>query len=88
MDGPSSGGTFDQYLYAIELDTADRTLYCAGATNKEIPTNAPPYNADGYDNTMTNLNGGSNTNYWTTIVYRINFDGTDLMDLTSMDPLQ
>ncbi|MBK9271542.1 MAG: T9SS type A sorting domain-containing protein [Saprospiraceae bacterium] len=79
---------FDQYLYAVELDTNDRVLYCGGATNWNIPTNAPPYDANGWRNTITGLNGQSNPlpSYYTSVLYRINFNGSDLMDLTLFGP--
>lgn len=79
---------FDQYLYAIELDTSDRVLYCGGATNWNIPINSAPYTATGWKNVITGLSGQSNPSpsYYTSVIYRINFDGTILMDLTLYGP--
>ena len=86
MDGDATGATFDEYLFAIQLDTTDFVMYCAGATNKNIPTTVAPYDANGYLNTITGLNGGSNVSWRTSIVYRISPSGNDLIDLTLYGP--
>jgi virulence-associated protein VapD len=90
MDDDS--GTFDEYLYAIQIDTLDGVIYCAGATNKNITVNVNPndtvsYEADGWRNVITwptngGNGGGSNTGESVAIVYRVNSSGTLLMDLT------
>ncbi|MEO6189118.1 MAG: hypothetical protein ABIO44_00925, partial [Saprospiraceae bacterium] len=83
LNGDGGGAAiFDQYLFAIQLDTLTSILYAAGACNLNIPTNAAPYDANGYRNIITGLNGGSNVNGWVSIVYRINSTGGDLVDLT------
>lgn len=88
MDGNGTNGngggaaTFDQYLYAVQLDTTTNIMYCAGATNLNIPTGSAPYDANGWRNIITGLNGGSNNNEWITVIYRINSTGNDLLDLT------
>ncbi|MCC6752668.1 MAG: hypothetical protein IT266_01650, partial [Saprospiraceae bacterium] len=84
MDGnTTNGNTFDQYLYAIALDSATNILYCAGATNINIPTSGGQgYDADGWRNTVTNLNSGPNSSPYVTVIYRINSIGNDLLDLT------
>ncbi|MBK8955441.1 MAG: hypothetical protein IPM34_07795 [Saprospiraceae bacterium] len=76
------GATFDQYLYAIQLDTLTNIMYCAGATNLAIPTGTAPYDANGWRNIITGLDGGSNNNEYVTVIYRINSAGNDLLDLT------
>jgi hypothetical protein len=65
MDGnTTNGNTFDQYLYAIALDSATNILYCAGATNINIPTSGGQgYDADGWRNTVTGLNRGHNLSH-------------------------
>ncbi len=79
--------TFDQYLYAIQFDTLDGITYCAGATNREIPTNSPPYDADGYMNTVSGLTSAPpNGSRFITVLYRINNVGNDLLDLTLFGP--
>ncbi|MBK9107818.1 MAG: hypothetical protein IPM92_05400 [Saprospiraceae bacterium] len=86
MDGwTTQSPAFDEYLYAIQLDSTDMTLYCAGSTNWNLPTNTGNYTADGYLNTITDLNGGQIINpFAATVVYRINFNGNDFMDLTCL----
>jgi uncharacterized repeat protein (TIGR01451 family) len=83
MDGDLAG--FDQYLFAIQVDPTDGMVYCAGGTNQSIPTNASPYNADGFKNTVT---GFSVTDALprVAVVYRVTGDGTDLVDLTLYGP--
>ncbi|MBP7240194.1 MAG: hypothetical protein KBA14_08205, partial [Saprospiraceae bacterium] len=79
--------TFDAYLYAIEVDPADGTVYCAGGTNRQFPTGAAPYDADGYLNVISGLTGApSNPLPMVAVVYRINNTGTDLLDLTMFGP--
>ncbi|MBL0235362.1 MAG: hypothetical protein IPQ02_01725 [Saprospiraceae bacterium] len=97
MDDDS--GTFDEYLYAIQIDTLDGTIYCAGGSNKNITVNTNPgdtvsYEANGWRNTITwqnntggwNSGGGSNTFKSVAVVYRVNSSGTLLMDLTLYGP--
>ncbi|MCC6816753.1 MAG: hypothetical protein IT267_10100, partial [Saprospiraceae bacterium] len=87
MDGNfTSGAPFDEYLYAIELDTATSILYCGGAANRNLPTTAAPYDADGYLNTITGLNGGMTGLYRAAVLYRISNTGGDLLDLTLFGP--
>ena len=87
MDGNfTSGSPFDEYLYAIELDTITGILYCGGATNRNLPTTSAPYDADGYLNTITGLTGGSNVDYRAAVLYRISSTGLDLVDLTLFGP--
>lgn len=96
-DDPSApGGVFDEYLYAIQIDTLDGVIYCAGATNKNISVNVNPndtvsYEANGWRNVITwptgaGSGGGSNTGESVAIVYRVNSSGTLLMDLTLYGP--
>ncbi|MGB3226607.1 MAG: hypothetical protein WBB02_01445, partial [Saprospiraceae bacterium] len=82
----SAPNDFDEYLYAIQLDTLDGILYCAGATNRQITTGTSPYDANGYQNVVTGLTGGTNTGEATSVVYRINSTGNDLLDLTLYGP--
>ncbi len=80
---------FDQYLFAIQLDPAEGLLYCAGATNLNIPTNAAPYDADGYLNTISGFYTGNVTNQGlprAAVIYRLTNDGTDIVDLTLYGP--
>ncbi|HRG69157.1 MAG TPA: hypothetical protein PLS73_09940, partial [Saprospiraceae bacterium] len=88
MDGNGTGGTFDEYLYAIQLDTITQIMYCAGSTNVNIPTSSAPYDANGYLNNISGLNGGSTPNppYSAAVIYRINSAGNDLLDLTLYGP--
>lgn len=96
-DDPSApGGVFDEYLYAIQIDTLDGVIYCAGATNKNISVNVNPndtvsYEANGWRNVITwptgaGNGGNSNTGESVAIVYRVNSSGTLLMDLTLYGP--
>ena len=75
---------FDQYLFAIQVDPTDGMIYCAGATNRNIPTNAPPYDADGYLNTVGGFGTGATPRV--AVVYRVNSTGSDLVDLTMFGP--
>ena len=86
MDGANSN--FDAYLYAIQVDPDDEIVYCAGGTNRPIPTNAAPYDADGYVNNITGLTGstGNPATPTVAVVYRISSDGSDLIDLTLYGP--
>ncbi|MBK7939871.1 MAG: hypothetical protein IPJ82_23550 [Lewinellaceae bacterium] len=83
MEGNNSG--FDQYLFAVQVDPADGMVYCAGATNINIPTGSAPYDANGYLNTITGFDGVGATPR-VPIVYRITGNGTDLVDLTLYGP--
>ncbi len=88
MDGNlSSPSLFDAYLYAIEVDPSTGIVYCAGATNNEIPHASAPYDADGYqdaeDIILPSGNGGAP---YTAVVYRISANGSDLLDLTHYGP--
>jgi hypothetical protein len=76
---------FDQYLFAIQVDDADGMVYCAGATNFNIPTGAAPYDANGYLNTVTGLTGPDGTPR-VAVIYRMNSTGSDLVDLTLYGP--
>ncbi len=82
MDG--NDANFDQYLFAIQVDPVDGMIYCAGATNRNIPTNSPPYDADGYLNSVTGFGTGATPRV--AIVYRVNSTGSDLVDLTLYGP--
>ena len=89
MDGNEA--QFDQYLYAIQLDTLDGIMYCAGATNREISTTAAPYDANGWLNDISGSTWPSNAGFTAdqtkvAIVYRINSTGSDLLDLTLFSP--
>ncbi len=91
MDGNFGSGSgvtqFDAYLYAIQVDPVDGMVYCAGRSNKNIPTNSAPYDADGYLNSVTNLNGAPSSGIPdVAVVYRVNSTGTDLVDLTLYGP--
>ncbi|MEP7273410.1 MAG: hypothetical protein ABI882_18060, partial [Acidobacteriota bacterium] len=79
-------GVFDEYLFAIQVDPVTNIVYCAGATNVNIPTTIAPYDADGYKNTIAGINGGSNTGEAVALIYRISADGTDLLDMTLYGP--
>ncbi|HNP22917.1 MAG TPA: GEVED domain-containing protein, partial [Panacibacter sp.] len=86
MDANNSN--FDDYLFAIQVDPVDGMVYCAGNTQRPIPTNAAPYDADGYLNTVSGLSGGTgqSSKPSVAVVYRINSTGTDLVDLTLYGP--
>ncbi|MFN0033133.1 MAG: hypothetical protein ACKVOR_13315, partial [Flavobacteriales bacterium] len=81
MDGNLTG--FDQYLFAIQVDS-DGKVYCAGGTNQVIPTNAAPYDANGYLNSITGFSTDGTPRV--AIVYRVSADGSDLIDLTLYGP--
>lgn len=82
MDGNTID--FDQYLFAIQVDPADGMVYCAGGSNQSIVTNAAPYDANGYLNTVGGLSSTGTPRV--AILYRINSSGTDLVDLTLYGP--
>lgn len=82
LDGNTAA--FDQYLFAIEIDPVDGMVYCAGASNQSIATNAPPYDADGYKNVIGGMSSSGTPRV--AIVYRVTGDGTDLVDLTLYGP--
>ncbi len=91
MDGNLTGSStqvFDAYLLAIQVDPSDGVVYCAGGSNRQIPTGSAPYDADGYLNTITGLTGGTGASALPTvaIIYRMNSSGTDLLDLTLYGP--
>ncbi|MCX6187917.1 MAG: hypothetical protein NTU43_13170, partial [Bacteroidetes bacterium] len=89
MDGNfgTAGNDFDAYLFAVQVDPIDGMIYCAGRSNKNIPTNAAPYNADGYLNTITNLDGAPSAGIpYAAVVYRMSASGNDLVDLTLFGP--
>jgi len=73
---------FDQYLFAIQTDPVTKLVYCAGATNRQISTSSPPYDANGYLNTISGLTGTQRV----AIVYSLSSDGTDLVDMTLFGP--
>ncbi|MBK9107112.1 MAG: hypothetical protein IPM92_01695 [Saprospiraceae bacterium] len=75
---------FDQYLFAIQVDPNDGMIYCAGATNRNIPTNSAPYDADGYLNSISGFGTGATPRV--AVVYRVNSTGSDLVDLTMYGP--
>ena len=85
LDGNGVLGVFDEYLFAIQTDT-DGIVYCAGATNVNIPTASAPYDADGYLNNIAGLSGGSNIGYSAAVIYRVSANGADLLDLTLFGP--
>ena len=80
FDGNNSA--FDQYLYAIQVDSVTGYIYCAGSTNRQIPTNSAPYTANGYLNTVSGLSGSQTV----AVVYSINSTGTALIDMTLFGP--
>ena len=82
MDG--NDPDFDQYLFAIQVDQNNGMVYCAGATNRNIPTGSAPYDADGYLNSVSGFGTGATPRV--AIVYRINSTGSDLVDLTMYGP--
>jgi|GEM_PF-3961311 len=83
----ANNSNFDAYLFAIQVDPNDGMVYCAGGTNKQFPTGAAPYDADGYLNSITGLTGSPPTPLpMVTVLYRINSTGTDLVDLTLYGP--
>ncbi|MFZ1424963.1 MAG: SdrD B-like domain-containing protein [Saprospiraceae bacterium] len=82
MDG--NDPDFDQYLFGIQVDPIDGTVYCAGATNRQISTSSPPYDANGYLNVITGFGTGANPRV--AIVYRVSSSGNDLIDLTLYGP--
>lgn len=83
----ANNSTFDAYLYAIQVDPNDGLVYCAGGTNRPIPTGTAPYDADGYLNSISGLTGAPPTPLpMVTVVYRINNAGDDLLDLTLYGP--
>ncbi|MGB4848812.1 MAG: GEVED domain-containing protein, partial [Saprospiraceae bacterium] len=84
FDGNNTG--FDDYLFAVQVDPADGIVYCAGGTNRQIPTGAAPYDANGYLNVVTGLNGGADALPHVAVVYRINSSGNDLLDVTLFGP--
>ncbi|WP_421797554.1 beta strand repeat-containing protein [Haliscomenobacter sp.] len=86
VDGANSN--FDAYLYAIQVDPDDGTVYCAGGTNRDFPTGTAPYDANGYLNSVSGLSGGTGISSLpnVAIVYRMNSNGTDLLDLTLYGP--
>jgi len=88
MDGNiASGNQFDQYLFALQVDSSTGIIYCAGASNKNIPTSTSPYDATGYLNTITGLDGAPSAGIpCAAVVYRISADGSDLMNLTLFGP--
>ena len=86
MDGNNS--TFDAYLYAIQVDPNDGMVYCAGGTNRPIPTGSAPYDANGYLNSVSGLDGAPpNPLPMVAVIYRINNSGDDLVDLTLYGPV-
>ncbi|MEP6647289.1 MAG: GEVED domain-containing protein, partial [Saprospiraceae bacterium] len=84
FDGNDVG--FDDYLFAIQVDPITGILYCAGGTNRQIPTGAAPYNANGYLNVVTGLNGAADALPHVAVLYRVNSSGTALLDLTLYGP--
>ena len=83
----TSGNQFDQYLFAIQVDPIDGTVYCAGASNKNIPTNSAPYNVTGYLNTISGLDGAPSGGVpCAAIVYSMNASGNQLLNLTLYGP--
>ena len=80
FDGNNSA--FDQYLYAIQVDSSTGYLYCAGSTNRQIATNAAPYTANGYLNTISGLNGGQ----MVAVIYSVSSSGNQIIDLTLFGP--
>ncbi len=77
---------FDDYLFAVQVDPADGMLYCAGGTNRQVPTNAAPYDANGYLNLVIGLNGAADALPHVAVIYRVNSSGTDIVDLTLYGP--
>lgn len=75
---------FDQYLFAIQVDPIDGIVYCAGATNRNISTSSPPYDADGYLNVISGFGTGATPRV--AMAYRISSSGNDLIDLTLYGP--
>ncbi|OYU96499.1 MAG: hypothetical protein CFE21_08925 [Bacteroidetes bacterium B1(2017)] len=89
MDGNlgSSGNQFDAYLFAIQVDPVDGNIYCAGRTNRNIPTSSAPYDANGYLNSITNLSGAPSAGIpYAAVIYRMSASGNDLVDLTLFGP--
>lgn len=86
LDGNNS--SFDEYLFAIQVDSTNGMVYCAGTTNRQISTNTAPYDANGYNNTIGGLSGGTGVSSLpnVAIIYRIDSSGTDLVDLTLYGP--
>jgi hypothetical protein len=83
----ANNSTFDAYLFAIQVDPNDGMVYCAGGTNRQFPTGAAPYDADGYLNVIAGLTGAPPSPLpMVTVVYRINSIGSDLVDLTLYGP--
>jgi hypothetical protein len=82
MDG--NDPDFDQYLFAVQVDPDNGMVYCAGASNRNIPTNSPPYDADGYLNSINGFGTGATPRV--AVVYRVNSTGSDLVDLTLYGP--
>jgi len=89
MDGNvgTSGNQFDQYLFALTVDPTDGSIYCAGASNKNIPTNTAPYTATGYLNTITGLDGAPSSGIpCAAVVYKISASGGSLLNLSLFGP--
>ncbi|MBS1657825.1 MAG: SprB repeat-containing protein, partial [Bacteroidetes bacterium] len=86
FDGNST--SFDDYLFAIQVDSLDGKVYCAGNTKIQIATNSAPYDANGYLNTVANLNssGGVSLSKAVAVVYRISANGNDLEEMTLYGP--
>jgi hypothetical protein len=81
FDGNNSD--FDQYLFAIQVDT-DGIVYCAGGTNQPVQTGSAPYDANGYLNNITGFGTGATPRV--PIIYRISSNGSDLIDMTLYGP--
>lgn len=86
MDANNSA--FDEYLFAIQVDSTDGMVYCAGTTNRTISTSSAPYDADGYSNSISGLSGGTGVSSLPNValIYRINSSGNDLVDMTLFGP--
>ncbi|MBK9271519.1 MAG: DUF11 domain-containing protein [Saprospiraceae bacterium] len=82
MDG--NDPDFDQYLFGIQVDPTDGIVYCAGASNRQIATASPPYDANGYKNVITGFGTGATPRV--AMVYRVSSSGNDLIDLTLYGP--
>ncbi len=83
----ANNSSFDAYLFAIQVDPLDGMVYCAGGTDRQFPTASAPYDADGYLNIITGLNGSPPSPLpMVAVVYRINNTGSDLVDLTLYGP--
>ena len=83
----ANNSSFDAYLFAIQVDPNDGMVYCAGGTNRQFPTGAAPYDADGYLNSISGLTGAPPSPLpMVAVLYRINNTGNDLVDLTLYGP--